>query len=165
MAASAPVPARSRPRRRTVRAPGFTLIEVMITVAIVGILAAVALPAYNDYLRRSELPEAFSHLSSHRIALEQYYQDNRHYGQSTCTDGAQNFSTASDPTAKFTYTCDLSGATDRGAQAYTLKAIGTSPHTRGHTYTLNQAGDKSTTEFKHQVVSGKACWLRRGNEC
>jgi type IV pilus assembly protein PilE len=150
---------------RSSRPHGFTLIEVMITVAIVGILAAVALPAYNDYLRRSELPEAFSHLSSYRIALEQYYQDNRHYGLNTCTEGRQHFDTSADATAKFTYTCDLGGATDRGAQSYTLKAVGTSPHTRGHTFTINHVGDKSTTVFKGQDVSGRACWLRRGNEC
>ena len=61
---------------------GFTLIEVMIVVAIVAILAAVALPAYGDYVRRGQLPEAFSGMADLRVKLEQYYQDNRSYGTS-----------------------------------------------------------------------------------
>src|SRR6266403_786619 len=60
-------------------ATGFTLIEVMITVAIVAILAAVAIPSYTDYITRSKIQEATSTLLSMRTKMEQYFQDQRTY--------------------------------------------------------------------------------------
>ncbi len=65
--------------RNRSRIAGFTLIEVMITVAIIAILAAVALPNYIDYVTRSRLVEAKSNLSDMRTRLEQYFLDNRSY--------------------------------------------------------------------------------------
>ena len=61
------------------REKGFSLVEVMIVVVIIGILAAVAIPNYNDYLMRSKVPEATSRLSDLRVRMEQYFQDNRTY--------------------------------------------------------------------------------------
>src|SRR4051794_10666366 len=58
---------------------GFTLIEVMVTVAIIAILAAIALPSYESYVRRGKVQEATSALADMRVKLEQYYQDNRKY--------------------------------------------------------------------------------------
>ena len=58
---------------------GFTLIEVMITVAVIAILAAVALPSYIEYVTRSRLVEAKTNLSDMRTRLEQYFLDNRAY--------------------------------------------------------------------------------------
>ena len=57
----------------------FTLIEIMITVLIVAILAAVAIPSYTEYLRRARVTEATSDLAARRLRLEQYFQDNRTY--------------------------------------------------------------------------------------
>ena len=54
---------------------GFTLIELMIVVAIIGILAAVALPAYQDYLARAQVSEAIYLLQSGKQPLGEYYAD------------------------------------------------------------------------------------------
>lgn len=144
---------------------GFTLIEVMIVVAIVGILAAVAMPAYSDYVRRGSLPEAFSQMSDYRVKMEQYYQDNRIYGTNACADGAAAPSWkgfAPNGAKNFSYDCTVSD----GGQGYTVKATGkTGTVSAGHVYSINHANQQATTTFKGQAVSGKNCWLVKGSEC
>ena len=157
---------RSR-RRRSLR-QGFTLIEVMIVVAIVAILAAVALPAYGDYLRRGQLPEAFTNLADLRVKMEQYYQDNRNYGNAGGTVCANtnpptwaNFQPAA--ARYFTYSCALTSNADN--QSYTLTATGVAgQRTAGHTYTITQDNVQTTTAFKGAGPT-KPCWLVRGSEC
>jgi type IV pilus assembly protein PilE len=138
---------------------GFTLIELMIVVAIIGILSAVALPSYQDYVRRGQLPEAFSLMSDFRVKLEQFYQDNRAYSTNgVCGTGVLNFAPSN---AKyFTYAC----ATSNSNQGYTLTATGRSGLTVGTNYTLDSAGNKGTTSFKG-AASTKSCWLIKGSEC
>lgn len=55
---------------------GFTLIELMIVVAIIGILAAVALPAYNDYTTKAHVSEAASVAQGYKTAVAEYYAIN-----------------------------------------------------------------------------------------
>jgi type IV pilus assembly protein PilE len=154
----------AKPRCSAAR--GFTLIEVMIVVAIVAILAAVALPAYGDYIRRGQLPEAFAGMSDLRVKMEQYYQDNRSYGAAQCADaGPPSWSngtgTLTYPGSQFfTFTCTR---TDAG-QGYIITATGSAGRATGHTYTITHANARGTTQFKGAAATA-TCWLAKGSEC
>lgn len=137
---------------------GFTLIELMVTVAIVAILAAVAIPAYTDYVTRSKIPEATSALAGMRIQLEQYYQDNRNYGADDAGCGVPN------PTAgNFSYSC--AGT----SQSYTITATGVaSKGMNGFTYTIDQAGARKTTTLPTSAwgTTPADCWItKKGGGC
>ncbi|MFT3813235.1 MAG: type IV pilin protein [Acidovorax sp.] len=152
---------------RTARRPaqqGFTLIEVMVTVAIVAILAAIALPSYNDYIRRGQQAEAFNALSDFRAKMEQYYQDNRNYGTST---GCASDATASSwngftPTQYFSYDCKITDTSTY--QAYSITATGRAGQVNTDVYAIDQNGNRSTTQFKGAAVTAN-CWLTKSSTC
>jgi len=62
---------------------GFTLVELMIVVAIIAILAAVAIPQYTDHVLKARLVDATSQLAGYKTQMEQFYSDNRTYANAT----------------------------------------------------------------------------------
>ena len=132
------------------RSRGFTLIEVMVVVAIIAILAAIAIPSYTDYVRRGRITEAISTLASFRVKMEQYFQDNRSY-VGACVAGT----IAPLPllTANWVYACPAPAA-----NAYTVTATGVVGGTMdGFRYTIDQAGARTT------VMAAPSTWLGSGN--
>ncbi|MEO8187718.1 MAG: type IV pilin protein, partial [Burkholderiaceae bacterium] len=61
--------------------PGFTLIEAMVLVAVLGILAAIGIPNYSRYITRGNLVEAGNALADHRTRMEHFYKDNNTYAK------------------------------------------------------------------------------------
>jgi type IV pilus assembly protein PilE len=141
------------------KALGFTLIEIMIVVAIVGILAAIAVPQYTDYVIRGSLVEAHAGLADFRVRMEQFYQDNRTYAGA----GLNGCGAAAPATAtSFTFTCAPA------AQTYTVTATGTG-RAAGFVLTLNEQNVRQTTGTKSGWEPGGAvpanCWVVRKGSC
>ncbi|MES2936533.1 MAG: type IV pilin protein [Pseudomonadota bacterium] len=136
---------------------GFTLIELLIVVAVVGILAALVYPSYADNVRRGKIAEALGELSTLRVRLEQYYQDNRNYGSTASTCGVTQPATTS-----FTFSCAW-GSTS-SSQSFVATATGTGSMT-GFVYTVNDANTQQTTQFYGDTTTS-SCWLRKkGDAC
>lgn len=121
-------------------ARGFTLIELMIAVAVVAILSAIALPAYTGYVQRGKITEATSSLSDLRLRAEKWFADNRTYQNAGATDvgfneiinGARYFSyNCAAPTAA-TFTCTATGVGDLTGFSYTINES----NVRGSTFTV-----------------------------
>ncbi len=139
---------------------GFTLIEVMIVVVIMGILASIAYPAYQDYMIRAKLTEATSALSQYRIRMEQYFQDNRRY--SSVANGAICGITPPSAT-NFSLICASTNTT------YLITASGVVPAVSAFAYTINESNAKQTTAAPYgwqAPVMPAPCWItRKGGAC
>ncbi len=137
---------------------GFTLIELMIVVVIIGILTSVAVPAYQDYVIRSRLTEATSNLSDARIKMEQFFQDNLRYGDAGGTVCPAAIPASS---AYFTYGCSTPTTT-----TYTITATGIDS-VSGFIYTIDESNNKRTTGFRTGWGTAPAnCWItNRGETC
>jgi type IV pilus assembly protein PilE len=145
------------------RVKGFTLIELMIAVAVVAILASIALPSYTDYMRRSKISEATAALLSMRTKLEQFYQDQRTFA-GACVNGTV---APLPPGLKyFTVACPTLTPTQ-----YTVTATGINDMA-GIVFTINEANTRATTVTAGSAMANAGytdnatCWVqKKGGLC
>lgn len=140
---------------------GFTLLELMIVIVIVGVLAAIALPNYADYVKRGKIIEATSGLSDLRQGMEQWFLDNRTY-QGYCASAVGKSRVQANVKA-FTLTCPT-----ENQSAYTLQADGNAADgMAGFTYTIDNTGAKVTVALPSDWGTAPGtCWaVRKGGGC
>ena len=145
------------------RPRGFTLIELMIAVAIVAVLAAIAMPSYSEYIRRSRITEAISALSGMRVKMEQFFQDNRTY-VGAC--GLPGTSVAPAPTTpNFNYACVLNPGPP---STYTITATGNAGSAvAGFKYSLDDTNARTTVMTSPSTWGNNGCgWvLKKDGSC
>ncbi len=145
---------------RTRRKAGFTLIEVMIAVAIVGILSAIAYPNYASYVQRGKLIEASNVLLALRTSMEQYYQDNRSYANGTGAIVSPCDASRMPVLKEFTVTC----AIGTPASGFTASATGRTPATTGFIYRIDSAGTQTSTVGSTWGGGSFTCWIMKKDD-
>lgn len=129
---------------------GFTLIELMIVVIIIGILGSIAIPSYSEYVKRGKAAEATANLANLKIRMEQYFQDNKTY------EDAGGLTAPCSPAAaeahNFAYSCTTQTSTNFTITAAAVSGKGID----GFNFTIDEANTK-TSNFDGTV--GNTCWL------
>jgi len=138
------------------RQRGFTLIELMVVVAIIAILSAIAVPLYGSYVMRGKIVDATSKLGDLRTQMEKYFMDNRTYVNGAIC-GVQPIITAYnlDPARDFNFSCPAVTATTYTLQADGIAARGM-PNFR---YQVNEQNQKSTPNVYAGWTSNLNCWV------
>jgi type IV pilus assembly protein PilE len=141
---------------KTWQQKGFTLLELLIVLGVIGILSAIAIPSYRDYIIRGKITEATSNLGDMRIKLEQFYQDNRTYVGACVGGTVAPLPTGSNARA-FTYSCPTLTAT-----TFSVRALGNaSEGMSGFDYTINQANAKATASVAPGWTLTAGCWVTK----
>ncbi len=132
------------------RQAGFTLIELMIAVVVIGILTAIALPSYNGYVMRARLAEAFTGLAGAQPRLEQHWSNTRSYAGFDTVAGLM-------PPNTQNFTFSLTTGT---ASAYTLTATGRNA-AANFIFTIDQSGNRVTSRVPSGWTASNTCWVDR----
>lgn len=118
----------------TFRHSGFTLIELMIVVAIIGILAAIAIPSYQEYTSRAQVSEAMTLTSGVKIPLLEWINNRGTFPSDidSLTDSVSG---------KYIESMEISGSINNLVITATMKSTGVGPDIQGRTFVLASADE------------------------
>lgn len=141
---------------------GFTLIELMIVVAIIGIIASIAYPSYRDYIVRARRSDGQSALMDLASRMERFYSEQHSYLNATIATGnaaTDLLSVNTSPEGWYTLSIAAKTASSYTLQASPLNSQGTSD-TLCQTLSINNLGLKSMTTGPAGVPTGQVsdCW-------
>lgn len=144
----------SRPgwsRRRGARSPpgGFSLMELMIVLAVISILVAIAVPSYTEYVLRGKRAEARAALMDAAARQERHYSDNYEYAQKFSDLGVGK------STESGQYTLSMALTAKAAAQGFTLSAVPQFTDADCGSLTITQVGTRGVTKGTVQNCWGK----------
>jgi len=140
------------------REEGVTLIEVMIVVVIVGILAAIAIPAYDNYVTRSRRSDAFTALETVRAAQEMYRAEKGFYARDFVDGGSTVVAGCSEGMAGDNYTLNITRAADKKHYTTTAEAEALGKQADDFYFRLDQDGDQEYSSDKGSTWKDDKTW-------
>ena len=154
---------RASPRQRSNRMPGFTMIELLIVVTIVGILAAIALPMYFEQVTRSKITDGVAKLGSYQAKMWDYYNDHASTFVNPPLSNTCGLAAAPvNPDDYFTITCG--GPPVPTDTTFTVRATGIAAKGMGgFTYSITQTNAKATVSVPAgwSLPVPNTCWATR----
>ena len=138
-------------------AQGFTLIELMIVVAIVAILAGVGYPSYQSYIMDNNRNEAKTGLMQLQLLQEQYFLDNRSYASSLASGAVNTLSGWSDSSALYDFSLDASSSANSYIAIATANASGAQASDADcRSFRLSSVGERTATNSANNSTTD--CW-------
>jgi type IV pilus assembly protein PilE len=138
---------------------GFTLIELMIVVAVIGILAAIALPSYQPYIQKARRTDAKTAVLELACREERYLSVNSTYTVSATALGyGSAFPLGVNSSGQVYYNLNVSAAT---ASAFTAVAVpigNQTADTTCYTYQIDQLGTQTNLDASSNAITGTDCW-------
>lgn len=137
-----------------IKSQGFSLIELLFTVAIISIVASIAIPNYKDFMQRSTLRSIQSDLSAISLSLENEYQAKLSYPVHNLANSeaiSDEFSRWKSASEEFNFS--LKSTTE----GYEISAVAQSGALKDCTLTLNDKGDQTLTKCEKHSSDGK--WI------
>jgi type IV pilus assembly protein PilE len=141
---------------------GFTLVELVVTMAILGILVSIAIPAYTSYVQKGNRPSAKTALLELASRQESYYALNNAYASQATTLGYSVSSIPVPSSSQNYYTVTVASVSSGTVPGYTLQATPVTGSVQASDacaiYQLDHLGNKSNVTSAGAAVSTSNCW-------